>query len=43
MRLHIGENMNKDKIIEKIKIWSLIYRNEVIVFVGGFIAGAIIF
>jgi hypothetical protein len=35
--------MNKDKIIEKVKTWSLLYRTEIVLFVGGFIAGAIIF
>ena len=35
--------MNKDKIIQKVKTMSLLYRTEIVVFVGGFIAGAIIF
>ena len=35
--------MNKDQIIEKVKTWSLLYRTEIVIFVGGFIAGAIIF
>lgn len=35
--------MNKDQIIEKIKTWSLLYKTEIVLFVSGFIVGAIIF
>ena len=32
-----------NKYIEKIKVWSLYNRQEIILFVAGFILGAIIF
>ena len=32
-----------NKYIEKIKVWSLLYRQEIVLFAAGFIIGAIIF
>ena len=32
-----------NKYIEKIKVWSLLYRQEIVLFMAGFILGAIIF
>ena len=32
-----------NKYIEKIKAWSLLYRQEIVLFAAGFILGAIIF
>tara|TARA_R100001224_G_scaffold46084_1_gene26532 strand:- start:202 stop:303 length:102 start_codon:yes stop_codon:yes gene_type:complete len=32
-----------NKYIDKIKTWSLLYRQEIILFVAGVIVGAIIF
>jgi len=31
------------KYIEKFKVWSLLYRQEIVLFIAGVIVGAIIF
>tara|TARA_B100000519_G_C13869247_1_gene262801 strand:+ start:305 stop:406 length:102 start_codon:yes stop_codon:yes gene_type:complete len=32
-----------NKYIEKFKVWSLYYRQEIVLFIAGFVVGAIIF
>ena len=43
LKLKDGVKTNMNKYIEKIKVWSLYNRREIVLFAAGFILGAIIF
>ena len=41
-KMNCNQKGNMNKIIDKFMLWQLMYRREIVIFVSGFIIGAII-